>query len=105
MITVEYSRKGHRVTARGHAGSAPCGHDLICAAVSAVTYTLAENIRVMQEKGWLRSHTVKLEPGDAVICADPAPGHRRQVEAAMDAVCAGYRILAETCPDFVGYVG
>lgn len=38
----------HEITMSGHAGIAPRGYDLVCAAVSALTYTLIDAIRAME---------------------------------------------------------
>ena len=40
-----------RLTLRGHAGYAPCGEDIVCAAVSALMLALAENL---QDRGLVR---------------------------------------------------
>lgn len=40
MITVEYDLKKLTLYVRGHAGYAPKGCDIVCAAVSALAYTL-----------------------------------------------------------------
>ena len=42
MITVNYSfeEETHELSIRGHAGYSDCGNDIVCAAVSAIAYTL-----------------------------------------------------------------
>lgn len=42
MITVKVHEKGLEV--KGHAGTAPCGKDIVCAGVSAVTLTLLRGL-------------------------------------------------------------
>ena len=48
MIRVIYHPQHNRLTADGHAGSGPQGHDLVCAAISALALTLAGNVSYMQ---------------------------------------------------------
>ena len=44
MTEITYNHQEKKVTIKGHAQSGEYGNDLVCAAVSALTYTLAENI-------------------------------------------------------------
>ena len=76
---------------RGHAGAAEYGRDVICAAVSALTVTLAERMR--------RSDT-KTGSGWAMIPYSRRA--RRERESAEFAIC-GYRLLAEKFPENVQY--
>ena len=46
----------NRVTLRGHAGYAPPGEDIVCAAASALAFAL---IGAMEEKGLLRELVVR----------------------------------------------
>ena len=76
MITIARRAGGVRVT--GHAGYAPPGQDIVCAAVSGILYTLRANL-----------------PGRCV--AAWAPGHialRTENRAEWDAVCFCLRGLA-----------
>ena len=76
---------------RGHAGAAEYGSDVICAAVSALTVTLAERLR--------RADT-KTGSGQAKIVYSRRA--RKERESAEFAIC-GYRLLAEKFPDYVHY--
>ena len=56
MIEVSYDGDC-RMELRGHAGTAPRGKDLICAAVTALTLTLQENCResgITSGRAWLQ---------------------------------------------------
>lgn len=75
----------------GHAGAGEYGSDVICAAVSALTVTLAERLR--------RSDT-KTGSGWAMIPYSRRA--RRERESAEFAIC-GYRLLAEKFPENVHY--
>ena len=61
MIHVTYHRQYNRVTIKGHAGSGPEGHDLVCAAVSAIALTLAGNIRYMEAQEAVETLTMALD--------------------------------------------
>lgn len=76
---------------RGHAGAAEYGSDVICAAVSALTVTLAER---------LRREDAETGNGRARIVYSRRA--RRERESAEFAIC-GYRLLAEKFPENVHY--
>ena len=54
-----------RVTLRGHAGYAPPGEDIVCAAASALVFAL---IGALEEKGLLRELVVR--PGFVTVAAE-----------------------------------
>jgi len=103
MIQIVYHKKLHRVTVKGHANSAAEGHDLVCAAVSAITHTLAANIRRLNELGNLRSIHIYLQKGNAEISCKCK--HESKMGATVtlmfDALCLGYGELAKDYPEFV----
>lgn len=103
MIEICYDPEKLRLTVKGHAGAGVQGQDLICCAVSVMTYTLAANVRRMQRRGWLKKAKIRLAPGDADISCVPAAGARDSVCSRVDAVCLGFLMLAREYPDFVRF--
>ena len=103
MIEVVYHRKYHRVAVGGHANSGEFGHDLVCAAVSAVTVTLGENVEAMKRSGHVRTGTVTYESGAALICCTPASRYNNIVTVIFDAVCMGFDRLAKEYPGYITY--
>ena len=89
MVRVVYEVEACRVRVEGHAGAGEFGRDPVCAAVSALCLTLAEN-------GSALGGQAVLEPGRAEICC---PG----AEAAFEAVCRGFAWLAREFPEYVSY--
>lgn len=90
MIRVEYDPRVPALTVRGHAGFCP-GTDPVCAGVSALVYTLAENLGE-------RGQTVLL-PGRAWVTAPGCPG----AAAVFDVVCRGLALMARHYPQCVSY--
>lgn len=103
MIQIIYDRQRSLVTIDGHAGSAEEGHDLVCAGVSAITYTLANAIENMSTAGHVTSRQIKLGKGNAVIRFTPKKTYTAVIQVIVDAICAGYDLLAEQYPHYVGY--
>lgn len=103
MIEVTYSKKRHKVTVTGHARSGQEGHDLVCAAVSALTYTLAANAENLRSHGQVSKAVIRLDPGDAVIKCRTTDKYKSVVSVIFDAICAGYDLLAQSYPENISY--
>ena len=103
MIDITYHRKFHRVTIKGHAHSAELGRDLVCAAVSALTYTLAGNVDALHQSGVAKNTIVQLREGDTEIQCDANRKDRPVVIVVFDAVCVGFQMLQECHPDYIRY--
>lgn len=104
MIEINYDRKKCMVTVSGHAQSGEMGHDLVCAAVSILVYTLAANINDMG-KDSTRFHKPKIaiEPGKAKIQCRPISGMKAVTALMMDSICVGFDIIAQKYPENVLY--
>lgn len=103
MIEVIYHRKYNRVTVKGHAGSGPEGHDLVCSAVSALAMTLAGNVAYMQAQEAVYEVTTKLEEGNAEIQCTPYRRYKDSVAQIYRAICVGFELLATKYPDNISY--
>lgn len=103
MIQVVYHRKYHRVAVSGHAHSGEFGRDLICAACSTLAVTLADNVAAMKESGHVRTATVSLESGAALVCCTPASRYNNIVTVIFDAICMGFDRLAKEYPGYIAY--
>jgi uncharacterized protein YsxB (DUF464 family) len=104
MIEVVYYRESHRVTIRGHARSAEYGKDLICSAVSTLALTLCENIKYLEQSGFVVNPVTKLESGNAEIsCLPSRPIFRASVRQIFMSVCVGFQMLGTEYPDYISY--
>ena len=103
MIKVVYHRQYNRVTVDGHAGSAPEGHDLVCAAASALALTLAGNVSYMAAQEAVYEPITKLEEGNAEIQCTPYRRYRDSVEQVFRAICVGFELLSTKYPEHISY--
>lgn len=103
MIEVTYYRQYNRVTVKGHAGSGPVGHDLVCAAASALALTLAGNVSYMEAQEAVRNVIVDLREGDTEIQCTPYRRYKDSVEQIYRAICVGFELLATKYPDNISY--
>lgn len=103
MIQVTYYRTYNRVTIEGHAGAGPEGHDLVCAAVSAIALTLAGNVSYMESQKAVHDVTIRLDDGNAEIQCTPYRRYKDSVAQILRAVCVGFELLATKYPDHISY--
>lgn len=86
----------------GHAGSAPGGQNLVCAAVSALAYTLAAAVLRLHTAAVLRNApSCQLEEGLGEVAAVPQESFREAVQMAFWTVQCGMAALAEHFPEQV----
>lgn len=101
MITVVYHRSYNRVTVSGHAHSDEKGRDLVCAAVSALAYTLAANVDSLVSQGNAREPVIELREGWAQIQCNPKHNMKAVATLVFDTVCTGFEVLAMRYPEYV----
>lgn len=107
MITVQFERREdgvYALTASGHAGAGPRGGDPVCAAVTALCYTLAQALQLQREK--LReSPQIQIREGYARIEAQPAREGAGEIGHTFRVVCAGLAMLAHNYPAYIQWKG
>ncbi len=103
MIRVTYWRKSNKVKIIGHAGSAPYGEDLVCAAVSALVYTLAANAAMLRDDGYTRRIITKIEPGNSEIDIIPKRRYKNSTALVVSTVCVGFGLLAKQYPEYIQF--
>ena len=99
MIHIYYHRSMHRVTVQGHALSGEVGRDLVCAAVSTLTYTLVEFVRSIEAE----KTDIRLYKGRAYVSASVSENKKERLTNGFDDICRGFRILAENFPKNVSF--
>ena len=103
MIHVVYNKHKNSVIVTGHANSAPVGHDLVCAAVSALVLTLAGNVAYMEAQEAVRNVITKLDEGNAEIQCTPYRRYKDSAEQIYRAICVGFELLATKYPENSSY--
>lgn len=103
MIRIVYHRKYHRVTVDGHAQSGEVGHDLVCAAVSALAYTLGAAIANMEAAGQVRDAVADFGSGHAELACKAPHRLNATVTLVFDTVCAGFTLIAGKYRENVAY--
>lgn len=111
MITIRVSEnreeKSVKLSVTGHSGYGEYGKDIVCSAVSILTYTVAQLVLEMGACGRLSEPPiVKLTDGDSVIEAKCKTGIQYTCEAMriMHFAKAGYALLQNEYPEHVKLV-
>lgn len=88
---------------KGHAGSNAPGHDIVCASASILAYTLAQNIKMSEERGHLKySPKIKLKEGDSIItCRAKDEETYAEMLHTYLVIQTGYMVLAHNYPQYV----
>ena len=103
MINIKYNRKLSQVKIKGHAASAEKGKDIICASVSMLAYTLAQNLRFAEQQGYVEDLEILLDEGDARIVCRPVE-NEETVECIFETIGTGFLLLKKNYPEFVRFV-
>lgn len=107
MIRVRFRQLegGGWLTVSGHAGAAPRGEDLVCAAASMLVYSLAQAVLELGERGLLKeAPEVRILPGEAVIAAVASDEGLRELRQSFRVARLGFQLLGESYPGNVDLV-
>lgn len=87
---------------RGHAGYAPHGFDIICAAATILSYTAAECVKNAAAQEWLKKEPIIiLNPGYIEIRCAPTAEHSAEIHAVFTSLRCGFHILADNYPNYI----
>lgn len=102
MINVRIDVEGMRLEVKGHAGYAPAGHDIICAAVSTLAYTLAQNLALTL---CMDEYSAQFEDGYAYIEANPPETSAEQCRGIFMTIANGFAMLAAQYGQYIQFEG
>ena len=101
MINIVYEPDNYKLTIKGHAGGKK-GQDIVCAAVSALFYTLASSLK--SAKHMLHDINVKDDSGNAMIQCIPKDEYEVNVALVYWTVLNGIQEIAENYSEKVTFV-
>ncbi len=102
MTTARFNRKGggYDITITGHADFNP-GLDIVCSAVSMLSYTLMQCLKDAEDNGCLTECSINTKSGDVYISVKPEQFYRKLLENTVDTIITGFELLADKYPDNV----
>ena len=107
MIDIQYKISNkhttHEVSVKGHAQSGAEGHDILCASVSALFYTLLTN--AMRLEGWGKGKILSYrhEKGDGYIQFKALNQGKANANIVFETICEGFKMLAEEYPKNISF--
>lgn len=103
MVKVTWYPRYNQLTIEGHAGAGPVGHDLVCAAVSAVWHTLAVNAMAWKDQGYLMDLRIKEIEGYCQLSYVPKSRWKNLLGAISGAIVLGLEALAADYPEHIAF--
>lgn len=85
----------------GHTGFDKCGSDIVCAAVSAVTYTLINALRWAEADELLYIDEIRIGDGSVYIEAEPYSFSREKIKTIIETCMTGYSTIEEEYPEYI----
>ena len=106
MITIRYdtSRERTIISVEGHANHGEEGKDTVCAAVSALVFTLCRVLSNYDKKGALKSFYHSVEKGSCQLDFAACDAFRDSVETAANTLFEGFLLLEENYPECVSVI-
>ena len=89
------------VEVEGHSGAAPRGSDIVCAAASALVFSLLEAFRLLDEDGGVESSSRSVSSGDVRRDMTVKEEAKERACAILDTVRCGFLLLEEHYPENV----
>ena len=101
QIDFRQERGQIQIRIQGHAGYAPAGEDIVCAATSMLGALLEETLLRENTQGGLRSLSVQKSSGVLELDFSPTLSGWSRLSPVLEAVEHGFRLLADQYPSYV----
>lgn len=101
MIYITFNPKKYELKIKGHANQNVKGHDIVCAAVSVLTYTLADSVD--QSRDMCHKVDIILDEGEGKITCKPKAEYEGTIARTYWTILNGMNSMAETYPKFVKF--
>lgn len=98
MLTVRIDAYNMRLDMEGHAGYAPIGQDIVCAAASTLAYTLAQNLALTLYDD---EYEVNMDYGKARIYAFPPASLADRCRDIFMTIANGFVLLAAEYSQYI----
>lgn len=102
MIEITFKPKTLELEVKGHAGQNEKGKDIVCSAISALFYTLAQTLLDSAEM-LKEAPIVKNEEGNGYICCSPKVEYEGNVATIYRTILIGMQMVAEEYKKFVKF--
>lgn len=95
-----------KITIRGHAGYGDAnglaeGHDIVCAAISALGQALVQRLMDMAQEKRVVIYTLKCQPGEINVRILAKARHKEELEITVKTIVRGMELVQEQYPDYI----
>ena len=95
MVKITYDTNKFALSVKGHAETAVKGQDILCSAVSILTYTLAQNL-ISNANCLVTEPQINLNDGSAVIICVPKDEYAAEIKQIFDVIMTGFYLLEKS---------
>ena len=102
MINITFKSETLTLEVKGHAGQNEKGKDIVCAAISALFYTLAKAL-TDSEKMLKKKPIIKENNGDGLISCQPKKEYEGNIARTYWTILVGMELIANEYKDYVKF--
>ena len=103
MVKISFNPKKYEIKITGHAKCGKKGEDIVCAAVSALFYTLAQSV-ISVPHMFKEPPKVSDESGNGYLSCKPKEEYERNVALIYWTICNGFSLLSEEYKENVKFI-
>ena len=94
---------GHLLIAEGHSGFGTKGNDIVCAAVSALIFTLINCLKNEEADGSVKLKREIVRDGYFCVEAHPHGGNEERIDTVFQTILTGLYMTADEYPEYVKF--
>lgn len=108
-IEIYKNKNKFKITISGHAGygeknNLPPGCDVVCAAVSTISYTIMQRVKDMENEGKMVSAHINCKPGYVFLDVIVKEKYSDELCWTIETIKTAYELISDSYPDFVKLV-
>lgn len=104
VSVVEYY-DSYIISITGHAGFDDKGKDIVCAAISAIAYTLLNALKWAEDESCLNIRVENVSDGNIYLEVLPYDFSKERIDTIIDTCIIGFSLIEEEYPDYITISG
>lgn len=104
-VSIEEYYDSYIISVTGHAGFGESGKDIVCAAISALAYTLLNALKCAEDESYLYIRTESVSDGNMYLEVLPYDFSREKIDTIIETCIIGFSLIEEEYPDYITVSG
>ncbi|HZK22207.1 MAG TPA: ribosomal-processing cysteine protease Prp [Oscillospiraceae bacterium] len=104
-VSVQEYYDSYIISVAGHAGFDEVGKDIVCAAISALTYTMINALKWAEDENCLYIRAESVDDGSVYLEVLPYDFSREKIDTIIETCIIGYSLIEEDYPDYITVSG